>query len=68
MIQVAVGLVVGVACTAIWERLFAEPKMLTAPDNLFVVATVMVMVGTGACAWPAFRATRVDPLAALRQE
>ena len=68
MFQVAIGLVVGVASTAIWERLFAEPNMLTAPDNLLVVATVMAMVGAGACVWPAFRATRVDPLAALRQE
>lgn len=39
MIQVAIGLVVGVASTAIWERLFAEPNMLTAPGNLPVVAT-----------------------------
>jgi predicted permease len=31
-------------------------------------ALVIVLIAIGACAWPAFRATRLDPVSALRQQ
>jgi len=68
MLQVALSLAVGVVCTAIWDHIFAPPNMLTAPDNLAVVAGVMAAVGAAACLWPAYCATRMDPLDALRRE
>ncbi len=68
LVQVAIGLAVGVVFTAIWERLFGTPGMLTSPANLLTVASVMALVGATACLWPARRATRVDPLSALRAE
>jgi predicted permease len=68
MFHVAVGLGVGIVCTAVWERLFRTPGMLTSPMNLLMVSAVMALMGAAASLWPAHRATRVDPLAALRQQ
>lgn len=67
-LQVAAGLVVGAACTAIWERLFSEPGTMTAATNLLAVAALLIVVAGGACLWPARRAARLDPVLALRKQ
>jgi ABC-type antimicrobial peptide transport system permease subunit len=38
------------------------------PVTFLAVAVVMALVGLGACALPALRAARVDPLVAMRAE
>ncbi len=38
------------------------------PLSFLAVAAVLAMVGLGACLWPAWRASRVDPMIVLRYE
>ena len=38
------------------------------PLTIGAIATVMCLVSLVACFWPARRATRLDPVAALRNE
>ena len=38
------------------------------PIAFGIVSVMLLTVGLLACAWPAFRAARIDPIVALRQE
>ena len=71
MQQLTLGLIVGLACTIAWERLFANysgPNMLADPLSLISAAALLVVVAAIACLSPARRATSLDPVAALRYE
>jgi hypothetical protein len=75
--QLAAGLVAGVACTFAWERLFtsvsttpeaAAGLRMTDPSVLLLADALIVAVALAACLSLALRATRVDPIVALRHE
>ena len=67
----AIGLVLGmagsIAATRVLSTLLFNVTP-TDPPTLAVVAGLIVIVAVVACAVPALRATRVDPLVALRQD
>jgi putative ABC transport system permease protein len=68
---VAVGLIVGFAGSLALTRLlsgFLFGVQPTDPGTFVVVATLLVVVGAIACWLPARRATKVDPVVALRAE
>jgi predicted permease len=67
----AVGLVLGLVASALAARLlqgllFGVPPQ--DPVTFIGVAALVSLVGLGACALPALRAARVDPLVAMRAE
>jgi putative ABC transport system permease protein len=69
--QVAAGFVVGIGCTVVWEHLFSSGDAAvraTDPRSLAMVAGALVLLTCAACAVPAMRATRLDPLVAIRHE
>ena len=71
MLPVVVGLGAGVMCSMAVSRLIASQLYGVAPnDPLSIAAVVMLLLAVALCAcWiPARRATRVDPLTALRFE
>ena len=71
MRQLGAGLLVGALCTAVWERTLGSSTQghkMTDPLVLIMVATLVVGVAVVACFWPVRRATRLDPIAALRYE
>jgi predicted permease len=68
---VAIGLVVGLAGAAVMTRFFQSMLFNVAPsDPLTFLSASAMLVGVAffACYIPAQRATRVDPLVALREE
>jgi putative ABC transport system permease protein len=71
IIQVALGLVFGIAGTIAWGAVFSTGRVdlsFAAPGILGPVAALLVVVTSVACLVPACRATRLNPVAALRQE
>ena len=66
-IGLAAGLAGALALTRLMETLLFEVRP-TDPATLVSVAAVITFVATIACLVPAHRATRVDPIAALREE
>jgi putative ABC transport system permease protein len=68
---VGLGIVVGLAASLAVTRVLADQLFETAPYDLPTLAAVIaivVLAGACACYFPARRATRVDPVVALRSE
>jgi predicted permease len=66
-----IGLTAGVPCSFVSERLIRSVLFGTRPLDLSVFVSVMVtllLVALVACALPAWRASRIDPMQALRTE
>jgi ABC-type antimicrobial peptide transport system permease subunit len=66
-IGLAAGLAGAVALTRLMETLLFEVRP-TDPATLVSVAAMITFVAAVACLVPALRATRVDPMAALRED
>ena len=68
---VAIGLILGVAAGALTNRLLETVLWRVTPyDPVTIGSTIALVVGIGICACcvPAWRATRVEPVVALRHE
>jgi putative ABC transport system permease protein len=70
-VQLAIGLSLGLAAAFAVGRLLQSFLVQTSPrDPLTLVSIVLLLtvVAVAACLWPARRATRLDPLIALRHD
>ena len=71
IVPVAVGIVVGLA-GAMWLSRFIQSMLFQVspidPISLTAVGLLFLSVGVLACFVPAWRASRIDPMSALRQE
>ncbi|MGE4057022.1 MAG: FtsX-like permease family protein [Vicinamibacterales bacterium] len=70
--HIAAGLALGLGCTVVWERLFGSSAgsaatSLADPSVLATITGILAAVAVLACAWPASRAIRVNPVEALRE-
>ena len=71
LVQLAVGLTLGLAGALGTGRLLQGMLVATGPADvvtLVAISLVMVAVAVMACFWPARRATRLDPVKALRYQ
>jgi putative ABC transport system permease protein len=68
-VQLAIGLMAGVLCTMLWDRTFSGGPgiRVTDPPSLMIVAAVLIGLAAIACWAPIRRATRLEPLNALRK-
>jgi putative ABC transport system permease protein len=69
LVQVAYGFAAGIICTIAWTRLSFSGRAdisATDPQSLVVIAAILVAAAAIACFIPARRATRLDPVAAIR--
>jgi putative ABC transport system permease protein len=70
-IQVALGMALGLGGSILWSSSFATERLelrVIELDAFLAVCALMVIVTLGACAVPLRRATRVDPVTALRDQ
>jgi predicted permease len=71
LVQLAIGLVIGLAGAVGVGRLLRGVLVRTQPTDLPTlgsIAALLVLVALAAGLWPARRATRLDPVVALRNE
>jgi putative ABC transport system permease protein len=71
LVQLAIGLPIGIAGAFGVGRLLQTVLAQTStrdPVTVGAIAAVMIVVSMNACFWPARRATRLDPVRALRDE
>ena len=69
--QLIVGLVIGLGIAVVLARLLRTALFQVEPNDpvtFVIVVTALVAAGISACLIPARRATRVDPIEALRVE
>jgi ABC-type antimicrobial peptide transport system permease subunit len=70
-VQLAIGLTIGIAAAFGVGRLLQTLLVQTSPRDpvtLISIVVLVTVVGVVACLGPARRATRLDPLIALRHE
>jgi putative ABC transport system permease protein len=76
MVHLAFGVVAGIGCIVAWQRLWATSESsvrasgvrMDDPVVLIAVSAGLSLVAVIACIVPARRATRLDPVVALRHE
>ena len=69
--RTAAGFLAGIGCTLAWDGLFSTGRAgvaATDPQSLLIVGALLALLMLIACAAPALRATRLDPVAAIRAE
>jgi putative ABC transport system permease protein len=71
--HVAVGLTLGIAAAFGVGKIFESANLLVQnngrdPVTIASIAVILASVALGACFWPARRATRLDPVIALRRD
>ena len=69
LVQLTFGFLAGTLCTIAWHRMFGNPGSdvkWTDPQSLAAIAATLALTAVIACVVPARRATRLDPVVAIR--
>lgn len=71
LVHLGIGLTFGLAGAFAVGRLLGSMLFQTSPTDPATIASItvlLIVVAIGACLWPAWQATRLDPVTALRYE